>query len=461
RRDADGIRVWVHIADVSAYVRPGDVIDAEAYRRCTSVYLPGSVEPMLPPELSNDACSLVPGKERRAVTVEMLFDGPTVTKVAFARTLIRSDARLTYGQVDEIFAGRAQAAEPWAEPLALAREVGKALDGHRLERNALTVDTAESVFEFDKTGDVADSEQERQTESHRVVEHLMIAANEQVATYLEQQKLPALFRVHERPDPESVERLVEQLADLDVATPPMPDSFTSQEAEQLVGKISESVATHVKRVGHGQAGLTSLVLRSLKMAVYSPKNLGHSGLSSPRYCHFTSPIRRYPDLIVHRALLAGLGLDDCAPLERDLPEAATDTSTRERDAVKIERKADAICRAFLLDAMLKEELAGRGSKRVAVDEDGEVMHGVFDGEVTGMVASGVFVAFGDQLQFEGFVRGRDLRELLGGYWKMNEFATAMEDDESGRRLTVGQSLIVQVERVDTARARVDLLPLKV
>jgi ribonuclease R len=447
RREDDGrIRAWVHIADVTAYVRPDDPVDQEAYRRGTSVYVPGMVEPMLPEELSNEACSLVPGQVRRAVSVEMLFDGAEVVQASFTRSLIRSDERLTYDQVDEIFAGRDAALEPWGEPLELARAIGRASDERRREREALAVESAEPAFAFDPEGDVVEAHQEQQTESHRVIEHLMIAANEQVARYLEQHKLPTLYRIHERPDPEDIERLVEQLADLGVPTPPIPEHFTSQQAEQFAGSISARVAEHARRVGHGRAGLTSLVLRSLKMAVYSPRNQGHSGLRSACYCHFTSPIRRYPDIVVHRALLSGLGLDDVAPKASDLQIAGEDTSVRERDAQRIERSADDICRAFLLAAQLR-------------GDDGAS----FEGEVVGLTQSGLFVAFGEGMIYEGFVRARDIRELTGGsgFWGVNEFATALVDEDSGRRIEIGQPLSVMVERIEMARGRVDLLPVKV
>lgn len=447
QRDDDGcIRVWVHIADVTSYVRPGDPIDEEAYRRGTSVYVPGTVEPMLPEELSNDACSLVPGQPRRAVSVEMVFDGAEVRSAAFTRSLIRSDARLTYEDVDKVFADVATAEEPWAAPLELARAVGRACDKRRHERQALAVETEEPSFEFDPEGEVTEAHQEEQTESHRVIEHLMIAANEQVARYLEQHKLPTLYRIHEKPDPDDVLALVDQLADLGVPTPPLPDHFTPQEAEQFAGAVSEKVMEHARRVDHGRRGLVSLVLRSLKMAVYSPRNEGHSGLRSPCYCHFTSPIRRYPDIVVHRALLSGLGLDDVAPQAHEVPEAGEVTSAREREAQRMEREADDICRAFLLDEVLARE-----------------PDAIFAGEVVGLTQSGLFVAFGPELMFEGFVRARDVRELRGGggFWRINEVGTALEDEDTGHRVAFGAPVTVRVEQVEPARGRVDLLPVTV
>jgi ribonuclease R len=174
---AEGNRVWVHIADVSAFVRPGSPIDREAARRATSVYVPGAVEPMLPEALSNDACSLRPHQDRLAVTVEMDFDGPKVSRVAFYRSLIRSDARLDYDQVDRVFAGEEPWAEPWAEPLRAARGVAATLQAERERRGALAVESVEPEFAFDRRGHVVSAERSVQTESHRVIEHLMIAAN--------------------------------------------------------------------------------------------------------------------------------------------------------------------------------------------------------------------------------------------------------------------------------------------
>ena len=168
----------MHIADVAAYVQPGSAIDREAYRRGTSVYVPGKVEPMLPEALSNEACSLIPHQDRLAVTVELDFDGAKVARTAFHRSLIRSDARLDYPRVDRVFAGAERAEAPWAEPLAAAREVAAALDAARAARGALAVESVEPEFDFSREGHVTGFAPSAQTESHRLIEHLMIAANE-------------------------------------------------------------------------------------------------------------------------------------------------------------------------------------------------------------------------------------------------------------------------------------------
>jgi ribonuclease R len=439
RREHDGgIRVWVHIADVSAYVRPGSPLEGEAYRRATSVYVPGAVEPMLPHALSSDACSLVPGVDRLAVTVEMLIGGADVESVAFHRTLIRSDARLTYEQVDRVYTGSESAEDPWGEPLALAREVAAALRHRRARAGSLEVESSEPVFDFDDGGHVVAVRREQQTESHSTIEQLMVLANEQVAGWLAAAKKPTLYRVHERPEPQSVQFLVERLESLGVPTPPLPESLSPQQAADAMGEISRLVAQHVRRTGHGQAALTSLVLRSLKQAYYSPRNVGHAGLASPNYLHFTSPIRRYPDLIAHRALMSGLGMDDVAPRMSDLGEAGEHSSAMEREAMQIERDADDVCLAFLLDKRLHEE----------------GWDAAFGGEVVGLVGGGAFVRFGDE-GFEGFLPARALR---GEWWDLNEQGTALVGERTGKTVRLGDPVDVSVRRVDAPRGRVDLVP---
>src|SRR3954447_24721141 len=302
---------------------------------------------MLPEVLSTEACSLRPGEDKLAVTVELLMDGADVVTVAVHRSIVRSDRRLTYGDVDDLLAGRSGAEARWGEPLALAREVSAALSGRR---DSLEFGSFEPTFEFDSDGHVTGVRYEPQTESHSLIEMLMILANEQVAGYLADRRLPTLYRVHERPEPQSVVFLAEQLASLDIPTPPLPKQITPQQAAEAVTEISRIVA----RESGGRRAYGVLVLRALKQAYYSPRNAGHAGLGSARYCHFTSPIRRYPDIVAHRALLQGLGIDEAATPAHELEEAAVASSSAEREAMQIERDADDVCLSFLLERVLSE-----------------------------------------------------------------------------------------------------------
>jgi ribonuclease R len=432
QRLADGrARVWVHIADVAAFVAPGSLLDREAQRRGTSVYVPGGVEPMLPPALSNEKCSLVPGEDRLAVTVELDFDGPRVARASFARSLIRSDERLDYARVDRIFAGREATQGAWAEPLAVARDTARALASERARRGGLEITSAEPDFELDRSGHVHKLTLGVQSESHKLIEHLMIAANEQVAKLLEERSLPALYRVHEPPDPERVERLIEQLASLSVPTPPLPVQLAPGQAGELVGQISQAVESYVRSSGRGRLAFGALILRALKQAYYSPRNLGHAGLRSARYCHFTSPIRRYPDLVCHRSLLALIGGGEVLPDPASLADLGQWTSLRERDAADIERAADDVARCF---ALSREDRERR-----------------WQGEVVGVISAGVFVAFGDG--YEGMV---PVRRMRGDWWELNQQGTMLEGTRAGGVIRLGDAVRVAVNSIDAPRGRVDL-----
>jgi ribonuclease R len=236
--------------------------------------------------------------------------------------------------------------------------------------------------------------------------------------------------------------LIEQLASLGVPTPPVPKGpLTPQQAAEVVGEASALVADWVARTGHGGRALNSLVLRSLKQAYYDERNRGHAGLASPRYCHFTSPIRRYPDLICHRGLLSAIA-GEAAPDASWVAAAGPWTSTRERDAMTIERDADDVASCFLLERQV------HGGDRYAT----------FQGEVVGLIGAGAFIAFGEGLQYEGML---PVRRLGGDWWELNEQATVLIGTRNGGTLRLGDPIEVRVGRIDASRGRVDLLPANV
>ncbi len=437
----DGVRLWIHIADVAAHVRPRTELDREALRRANSVYVPQMVEPMLPQALSSGACSLSAGDVRLAVTAEVELGGDGEPRsTSFYRSRIRSDHRLSYDELDRFFAGREAPPELIAEPLALARRAAAALRDRR-RGEALEVSTAEPEFEFDADGAVVAAHSIAQTEAHGLIEQLMILTNERVAELCERRGVPTLYRVHERPDPQRIEVLFEQLAALDLPTPKLPESISPTAAGELVAEASRMVSREAERRRHGRAAYTSLVLRSLKQARYSDRNLGHAGLGSSAYSHFTSPIRRYPDLIAHRALLSLLGAGEHEPERAEVGEAAVWCSERERDSIRIERDTDKVCAAFLL----QRELFESGWRRP------------FEGEVSGVIGAGAFVRFGGDLGdvYEGFLPARRIR---GERFDLDQTETALVGGRSGRSVRLGDPVEVRVDAVEAARGRVDLVP---
>jgi ribonuclease R len=437
REEGGGIRAWVHIADVSRYVPAGSPLDRDAADRAFSVYVPGRVEPMLPDRLSADLCSLRPHQDRHCVTVEVLFDGELVPgKPAFYRSLIRSRERLTYSRAEAILGGQERADEELVAALRLAERLALELRRRRFARGALRIETGETEFAFDGEGGVERAWVQSEPHAHALVEELMILANEAVGALLAGRRRDALYRVHERPEPQSIELLLAKLAALKVPTPPAPDRLSPTEAARLAARVSEAVAEYTARSSRGKNAFPALVLRSLKQARYDPRNLGHSGLASRAYCHFTSPIRRYPDLVVHRSLLRELGLAD-EPTPDDLEELAEWTSQRERQAAQVEYRADEICLAWLLERQLFH--AGWDA--------------ALDGEIVGAIGSGLFVRF-DEV-FEGYLPAR---RLPGDYFELDPLGVALVGRRSGRAYRLGDPIAVRVDRIEKTSGRVSVEP---
>ena len=427
----------MHIADVSWFVPAGSPLDRGAAERALSVYVPGFVAPMLPHELADDACSLRPNVDRLCVTVEVLFDGSLQAgEPTFYRSVIRSNERLTYGQAESIIAGRERAADDVTEGLKLAETIALELRRRRFARGALRIAGAEIAFAFDGEGGVEKAWLESEPHAHALIEELMILANEAVAGLLAGRKREALFRVHERPEPLSVTRLLAKLTSVEVPTPPAPDAdhMTPQQAAKIAAEASERVSEFVARAKRGKEAFPSLVLRALKQARYHPQNLGHSGLASTAYCHFTSPIRRYPDLVVHRALLREIGATD-EPLPEDIAASAEHCSVKEREAGDVEYRADDIVAAWLLEDVLFE----RGWEEP------------FSGEITGMIGSGLFVRFGDV--FEGYLPAR---RLPGDYYEIDALETRLVGRRGGRTFRLGDPIDVRVQEIRKNEGKVEL-----
>ena len=483
-REGAGFRAHVHIADVSYFVDDDGAIEREARRRTSSVYLPLFAEPMLPAALSSGLCSLVPREPRKCVTVEFgLAEDGRRTEVKFYRSLICSDHRLTYGFVDTVI-GEAEAASgapaalpagtpaeegaeeapaaaagaPVAAPgraevpgatfeaddelaarLRLAAEVAGLLRRRRQARGALTLGSFEPEYEFDPDGVLVGAEGRPETPSHALVEEFMLAANEAVAEFLLRKRGRTLYRVHEPPEPASVRELLDELEELGVQTPPFPagEAVPAAELAEAYGRLSRIVAETSAREGRGRGAWPTLLLRSLKQARYNPANLGHFGLASPAYLHFTSPIRRYPDLVTHRSLLKQLGAGGSELGDAELAAAGEDCSTREREIARLEMDADKVALSFLLDRRLQAE----GWEQV------------FTGEIVGLVGGGLFVRFGGV--HEGFLSAR---RLGGERFEVSEHETALVGEATGRRFRLGDAVKVRVERVDRLSGKVDLVP---
>jgi ribonuclease R len=393
---------------------------------------------MLPERLSSDLCSLRPGADRAAVTVEMLVAGDgAVSESRFSRSLIRSDRRLTYPEVDALLAGGSLGDRGLEDDVRRAARLAAAMRERRMARGALEAESAEPVVRFD--GDrVAEIRMEGQTPAHSLVEECMIAANEAVARYLIARGAMTVFRHHEEPSQSRIELLYAQLEELGVPTPPLPGGELGPAGcRRAAAAAAEQVGRFVAARGIDGRALWPLVLRSLRQAHYSAAEPGHSGLASPAYLHFTSPIRRYPDLLVHRGLLDALGLGEPGPGPAEIDEAADHSSATEREAAAVERRADAIAAAYLL----RDRLAAGGW-------DAPV-----SGTVTGLIDAGLFVVFDDL--FTGFLPSRRLED---DHYRADPLGVALVGAASGRRIRLGDVLRARVVRVEPLRGRVELEP---
>ncbi len=424
----DGFRLVVAIADVSHYVRPGTALDEQAVKRATSVYFPGFVVPMLPETLSNGICSLNPKVERLCMVCDMRVnrDGEVV-RSTFHTAVMRSHARLTYTRVwqalgEKDAAARAELADvlPYLEHLhQLYRILAKA----RQRRGAIDFDSREVKFRLDKAGAVVQLGAEPRNDAHKLIEECMIAANVEAAKFLAQRKIPALYRVHAPPPEAKYEDLLEFLREFHLKLPPhaqvQPKDFSS-----LLKKIH----------GRTDAGLIeSVLLRSQSLAVYSPQNSGHFGLALDAYAHFTSPIRRYPDLLVHRAIRHALAKgkpSEYIYTPGEMASLATHCSQNERRADEAERDVDERYKCAWMEKHVGSE---------------------FDGVVSGVTSFGLFVEL-TQSQVSGLVH---ITQLPNDYYHFDPVRHLLTGERRGLKFRLGDAVRVQVLRASLEDRKID------
>lgn len=380
-REGENYVLGVHIADVAHYVKRGGALDKEAYARGTSVYFPDRVLPMLPAVLSNGICSLNEGEDRYTLSCIMLVDKRgKVIDSEIAEGIIRSKKRMTYSKVTAILEGDEKLCEEYGElaPMLVdMRELAGVLAAKRAARGSIDLDVREAKITVNG-GEIEVSEYER-TVSHRIIEEFMILANETIAEFLAACELPCMYRVHDKPSEEKAEGFKAYLRELGVKAVFRPENVRPGEYAKILNSLEKS---DLRRV------VNRVMLRSMSKARYSPVNDGHFGLASDCYCHFTSPIRRYPDLIVHRIVKMALG-GQAGEAERSfggfVQGAAVSCSASERRAEEAERAIDELYKVWYMRSHLGE---------------------IFDGVISGVTAFGVFAELPNTV--EGLIRIENL-----------------------------------------------------
>jgi ribonuclease R len=416
-----GYKLWVHIADVGSYVGWDSPIDGEARKRGTSVYFPDRVIPMLPKELSEDLCSLKPKVERLSFTVEMDFDrNGEKLNAKFYPSVIKSDERMTYTSVRKILVDldrdERQKYEHLLQDFELMNELCGILREMRLERGSLDFDLPEPEVLLDLQGNPEAILRAERNLAHMIIEEFMIAANEAVAGHLESLGVPSLYRIHEEPDPMKLEDIMKVIH----------PSVKLRRKSLRPGDFSRLLA-EIKGTP-GEEIINYMVLRSLKQARYSPVNVGHFGLASSCYTHFTSPIRRYPDLVVHRILrevLTKKHLSDkrMKELETVLPDIAFHSSRMERLSDDAEREVLDAMRAWFVKDKVGEE---------------------YEGMVVGVSPYGLKVRLKD-FYVDGFIH---VSYMTDDFYRYDERTITLSGRNTGRRFRIGDGLTVRIDKVD-------------
>ncbi|MCB1843669.1 MAG: ribonuclease R [Halioglobus sp.] len=424
-----GWRLLVAIADVAHYVDIHSALDKEAIRRGTSVYFADRVVPMLPEALSNGLCSLNPKVDRLCMVCEMRIgaDGK-VSKSRFYEGVMRSHARLTYTEVSGYLRGETPNSVPASvrEPLQQLYELYKAFANNRNRRGAIELDLPQTQIVLSENGAVEKIVAVPRNDAHRLIEECMIAANVQAAKFLRKHKIPGLYRVHAKPDPERFEDLRQYLLSVGLKVP-HPDHVEPRQFNKLLLQVRDRPDSQA---------ISMTMLRSLKHAEYPPQNLRHFGLALDAYAHFTSPIRRYPDLLVHRAIRHIVRGGKAGNYEYDrtaMDRLGSTCSAHERRAEEATREVEAWLKCQFME-----------------DKVGEV----FTGVITGVTNFGVFVQL-MEFQIDGLVH---VTSLKNDYYQFDASRLELVGDRGGKRYRLGDSMTVQVQRVDMESKRIDFRP---
>ena len=421
-----GYRLLVAIADVAHYVEKGLPLDKQAIRRGTSVYFPDRVVPMLPEVLSNGLCSLKPKVDRLCLVCEMRVDADgKVSWSKFYEAVMRSSARLTYGQVNDFLTGKSQKQIPKTvqDDVRHLHDVYKVFAKNRRKRGAIELDIPQTRINVDEHGAVISISAVPRNDAHRLIEECMITANVQAAKFLRKHKVAGLYRVHAKPDPDRFEELRQYLLELGFKVP-HPEHVQPRQLNNLMDKVKDRPDS---------VAISMALLRSMSHAEYTPKNIGHFGLALDAYAHFTSPIRRYPDLLVHRAIRhilrggkAGNYGYDGGAMER-LGGVCSEYERRAEDAT---REVEAWLKCQYMEDKLGEQ---------------------YEGIITGVTNFGVFVQI-PELQIDGLVH---VTSLQNDYYRYEAGSQSLIGDRSGTQYRLGDRLRIVVSRVDLESKRID------
>ena len=420
----DNFELGVHIADVSYYVKEGSELDKEALNRATSVYVTDRVVPMLPERLSNGICSLNPNVDRLTQSAIMEIDAKgRVVKHIITQTVINTTFRMTYSDVNDIIAGDQEKAEqfkaivPSIDSMIRLHEI---LESMRFKRGALNFDTNEAKIIVNKEGRPVDIVLRQRGIAERMIESFMLVANETVAEHFAKLNLPFIYRIHEEPKAEKVQKFIDYASSFGIRIYGTASSMSQQALQDIMEAVKDQPYEDV---------LSMMLLRSMQQARYSEHNHGHYGLAAEFYTHFTSPIRRYPDLLVHRMVRDyGKSKEIAEHFEQVIPEIASQSSSRERRAIEAEREVEAMKKAEYMEEFVGEE---------------------FDGVVSSVVKFGLFVELPNTV--EGLIHVTNLPE----FYSYNERTMTLQGEKSGVVFKVGQQIRIKLVRADKATGEID------